>query len=754
MKEEQTPEMNKLIHKIKIRFNMIVKSHNMGKYDKALKYIEQAEELIKHFQGDLPRGIRVSHISWLSHRAIIYAFKGDLARSFKDANETLMVGQSYDHKRGISVGESALGIYYWFSGDLDKALVHLDLAILLSEETLKDTWDYIMLADHLTVATQVSIYKEDLERAKKYFTRLEEVRKIFPNTWEKATVFYINSRYRVAKAHLLKSSMRFRDRAMAEDLFREIIKEDSAFIYKLRALTGLCELFLIELRFSNDINIISEIKPLLEKLISMAQPSGLYYFLIEAYILHGKLALIMFDIEGSRRFLTQAQRMAERYGYIGLADEIAGLHEAMMERLDTWEQLEKRNAPLSERMELARLEDHLKGKFRSRMMKMERISEGEVTPYKGSQPCLVCKGNAEGFNVYVCPTCNSHYCRACAQAVVNLGNQCWSCNSPIDTSKKSSDIYECDTSLNILHISDIQEGRFGIKEDISRVDQDYSNYLLDFKNKLEILHRKNKIDIIAISGDLASTGTKEEFDNLTKEFIPILDNIFLDGKNIVPKNRWIIVPGNHDVEWGKNKARFNNFIQFCRENGFLEYELNNPKSIYSQTACREKSTGNLLGILGLNSCLEIQDESTRNSSNISNSYYSEFSKGWDEDFREIPKMMVCHHMLHSIKGEKFDHALNTLRENNVLLTLAGDIHKTEPYADEINKIRCIPAGAISATKSERQVGIDVVSRQFNVVNLNLQSGYVKWYTHIFEGTWRKIKNESFYLNHPSFSKNV
>ena len=114
--------------------------------------------------------------------------------------------------------------------------------------------------------------------------------------------------------------------------------------------------------------------------------------------------------------------------------------------------------------------------------------------------------------------------------------------------------------------------------------------------------------------------------------------------------------------------------------------------------------------------------------------------------------MVCHHMLHSIKGEKFDHALNTLRENDVLLALAGDIHKTEPYADEINKIRCIPAGTISATKTERQVGIDVVSRQFNLVNVNLQSGYVKWYTHIFEGTWRKIKNESFYLEHPSFSK--
>jgi hypothetical protein len=319
------------------------------------------------------------------------------------------------------------------------------------------------------------------------------------------------------------------------------------------------------------------------------------------------------------------------------------------------------------------------------------------------------------------------------------------------TSGKSIEAYDCDTNLNILHISDIQEGRFGIKEDMSEVDKVYSKFLVDLKNKLEIIHRTNKIDIIAISGDLASTGAKEEFDNLTNEFFPIMNEVFLRGKNNIPKNRWIIVPGNHDVEWGKDKARFNNFIQFCHKNGFHPYELNNPESMYTQTICREKNTGNLLGIIGLNSCLEILDEDTRNLSNISNFYFSEFSKDWDEEFREIPKLMICHHTLHSIKGEKLDHALNTLRDNNLLITLAGDIHKSEPYADEINRIKCIPAGTISAKKEERQIGVDVISRQFNLVNLNLQTGYVKWYTHIFEGTWREIKNESFYLKHPSFS---
>jgi tetratricopeptide (TPR) repeat protein len=370
MKEEQSAEMNKLIKKMKRIFAIIGYWYFEGNFVKSLEYIEQEELLIKNLQGDLPEEIKAFHALWLWFRAIIYAYRGNLAHSFEAANELLRVGELHGNKRGISYGIFELGRYYWLSGDLDKALVHLDHAIRLCEEILNDISDFIMLAGQLDLAIIVSVAKEDQERAKKYFKRLEEIRALKPED------LVINDMYRLAKADLLKLSMNFRDRAMAEDLFREIIDEERPhFIIKLRILSELCELLLVELRFSNDIKIISEIKPLLEKLSSMALYSGLYYYLIEVYILRGKLALIMFDMEGSRRHLTEAQNMAEKYGYIRLANEIASLHEAMMEKKDTWKQMEKRNAPLSERMDLARLDDHLKGKFRMRMMKMERAAE-------------------------------------------------------------------------------------------------------------------------------------------------------------------------------------------------------------------------------------------------------------------------------------------------------------------------------------------------------------------------------------------
>ena len=134
MREEQTPEMKKLIRKMKRNFSFIEAWFFGGDFDKELKYIEREEELIKHFQGDLPEEIKELHVGWLHQKSQIYSTRGDLAHGFKYANETLKFAQLYDNKRGISLGIHDLGWYYWLSGDLDKALVHIDRAISLNRK--------------------------------------------------------------------------------------------------------------------------------------------------------------------------------------------------------------------------------------------------------------------------------------------------------------------------------------------------------------------------------------------------------------------------------------------------------------------------------------------------------------------------------------------------------------------------------------------------------------------------------------------
>ncbi len=70
-----------------------------------------------------------------------------------------------------------------------------------------------------------------------------------------------------------------------------------------------------------------------------------------------------------------------------------------------------------------------------KFIKPETIDEEDLTLYKERKICLVCKGKAIGFEVYICTECGVLYCLKCAKALSTLENLCWACNAPIDQSK-------------------------------------------------------------------------------------------------------------------------------------------------------------------------------------------------------------------------------------------------------------------------------------------------------------------------------
>lgn len=74
----------------------------------------------------------------------------------------------------------------------------------------------------------------------------------------------------------------------------------------------------------------------------------------------------------------------------------------------------------------------------SKKLKMpQKITEEEVTYFKEKKVCIVCKGNIEGFNNYICQKCEGLYCESCARTLIDLENTCWVCESPLDKSRPS-----------------------------------------------------------------------------------------------------------------------------------------------------------------------------------------------------------------------------------------------------------------------------------------------------------------------------
>ena len=62
------------------------------------------------------------------------------------------------------------------------------------------------------------------------------------------------------------------------------------------------------------------------------------------------------------------------------------------------------------------------------------ITEEEVSISKEKKICLVCKSKISG-HTYVCPECETFYCDKCYNALTNLENACWACNTQLDESK-------------------------------------------------------------------------------------------------------------------------------------------------------------------------------------------------------------------------------------------------------------------------------------------------------------------------------
>lgn len=451
MKEEKTLNEDKVIKKINRLSRKALAVNIIGRTIKALDLIKQAERLMEKFQGNIPIELEETHLLLLFIKAHILENQGYLTHGFKVAKELLITAEKYDNKWGLSLGHKQLGDLYRRSNDLDEAFEHYDRSIILLDDLPNDPRGALgIMGDRLFYlanihmsATEAAVIKNNAERARKYFTSLEEIHELKPNN------LLVEVMWKTGKIFFLSASKRPRDWVKAEDLCEELIQDENTQLLKFPAMQILCKLLFLELRVTNDTRIIDEIKALFSKMVELAQQYGSMAFLVDFYAIQGKLALLTFDFKAARRSFTQARRIAEKHGYHLGAAEISRLQEELEQQLTTWEDLKQKNAPFSERMELARVNEHYNQDFQSHMVKTEQITEKEVTVYKNSKKCVVCKGNVGGFNIYMCPRCDSIYCRMCAQAVVEIENACWTCESPIDEARPSKPFEQEEEEITI-----------------------------------------------------------------------------------------------------------------------------------------------------------------------------------------------------------------------------------------------------------------------------------------------------------------
>ena len=335
-------------------------THFRDDLDYALELLEQCQAL----------AIEINH-PWANsfnpkNFGDIYYMKGDLKKALIYYKKAIMHFEEKNDIFPIITTLSEIGKIYREMGDLDKCLINLKKIYQIAVET-RNNW---VKSEVIANLIDVLIVKGAIEEAQNYLKELEEINKEEPNNKQ------IEQSYLVSKALVLKSNPRFHNQAKAQEILRQIIDKETIknenFIF---ALLNQCEILLEELRTTHNIEIINEIQSLINKLLESTEKLRSHWVLAETYVLQANLALLTFDLKDARRLLTQAQKIAEKYGMHRLAAKISLEHDELLQKLSIWEKLKDSESSLSERFKLTKLNEQMTKMIRKHRSEVPEIIE-------------------------------------------------------------------------------------------------------------------------------------------------------------------------------------------------------------------------------------------------------------------------------------------------------------------------------------------------------------------------------------------
>jgi len=388
-----------------------------GEIDLAFDNIEKGLAILK----------KINWKYWIAigllNKGTVYAFKGDIDHSIMYQEQCLTIFREINNKRFMASALNNLALNYRIKGDLDLALESLEQGLLMSRElgNLRN------VAISQVNIIEFSIQKGDLERARQNLTQLEQIK-------DQLKDVQVDLWYRFNMALLLKTSLRAPSRGESEVILKQILAEQvDNYEINVGVLLNLCELLLIELRMLNDLEVLEELESFIGQLLNISEKSHSYILLAETYYLKAKISLLTLDMKEARRYLTQAQRIAERWGLNQLATKISLEHDKLRNQLSMWEGLKEEEVSLSERMKLAGMDEQMGHLLRNRASLATQVKEEQITVHKERKICLICKGDILGF-MYAC-RCDVLYCEKCARALTEIENACWACNAQIDNKK-------------------------------------------------------------------------------------------------------------------------------------------------------------------------------------------------------------------------------------------------------------------------------------------------------------------------------
>lgn len=388
-----------------------------GNTDEALKVFKKSYKICEELDLKANKALIL-----LCYGAVCF-FYGEIERSKDFLNKSLMISEKLDYKLFIAMALLNLGGLYDLMGDFDGAMKTWERSLKIAEDIGYTENKVSVLASII----QTLIKEDDLELAEKNLRILKEI-------CEQAKIENYDRIYRLNKALIMKTSLRARNRADAEEILKNLVNDTFYTIEtKITVLLNLCDLLLRELQITGDMEILDEIQQYIEQLLEISEQTHFYFFMAELYLLQARLSLLTLNLKEAKRYFTQAQQIAENWGYNSLLIKIMEEKDHFLNQMHKWEKFKETDTSINERLELAQLDKQIERMLQNRSELTGQIIEEKVDVHKETKICMICRGEVSRY-IYVCE-CDAIYCESCVKALVELENICWVCEAPIDQSR-------------------------------------------------------------------------------------------------------------------------------------------------------------------------------------------------------------------------------------------------------------------------------------------------------------------------------
>jgi tetratricopeptide (TPR) repeat protein len=332
-------ELKNRLNVARVLLNMGLIYWNKGELDDALDFYNKSLGIYEGLENKNEKALCLNNI------AIIYQFKGELDQALQIYQENLTIHEELGNKQQIAVCENNIGDIHHSKGHFDKAVDSYKKSLTLFEEVGNN----IDMSEPLFNLVSVAIDQGSIEQTQLYLRKLQEIDMHEDNN-------YINQKYRLAQAIVLKESDRVIDIAEAQKILQELSQEEMISLeHKVTADINLCELLLQEIKTTGNEDILNELDKVLSQLSRVAEDQNSYIWLAKTNWLRSKVALLEFDLKQSQRLLSRAELIAHEKGLKNLSIKIASERNILLNQFNKWEKLLEQKPSVTEIIELTQI---------------------------------------------------------------------------------------------------------------------------------------------------------------------------------------------------------------------------------------------------------------------------------------------------------------------------------------------------------------------------------------------------------------